>query len=203
MPDSFVSIPPDQYQAMLNNYSSIVEKTNQQLSLWFNPYAVMIASLGAMFTIGAIVVTVIIWRNSNEQKKQFKNWFTQQQSIIDGNNIKIEETSRKLTDLVIEFEKYIKEGDRKNKEIDGMLKIVKDTKKIVDLGKRPVQDYGVTFSSPLTVQPRTFTIGKNVAICSNCGKTFEYNNSATDSMVYRIILRTVNCTHCFFPNNVS
>ncbi len=53
----------DQYQVMLNNYASIIEKTNQQLGLWFNPYGLMIGILAVLVAIIAIGVGIALWRN--------------------------------------------------------------------------------------------------------------------------------------------
>jgi rubrerythrin len=47
---------------------AILEKTNQQLSLWWNPYGVFVSSLGVLFTIGAVVAAYFLFRQSREYR---------------------------------------------------------------------------------------------------------------------------------------
>ena len=54
----------------LQQYVEILEKTNQQLSIWGNPYGVMVAVLGVLFAIGAIVAAILLWRQSADYEKK-------------------------------------------------------------------------------------------------------------------------------------
>ena len=49
-------------------YQELLEKTNQQLSLWWNPYGVLIALLGVLFAVLAIVGAVLLFRQSREYR---------------------------------------------------------------------------------------------------------------------------------------
>lgn len=62
----------DNTDLALQNYINILEKTNQQLSLWFNPYAIMVGVLAILFTILTIVAVVIIYRQSREYKDKIE-----------------------------------------------------------------------------------------------------------------------------------
>ena len=68
MEQTFITSAPTQYQIMLENYASILEKTNQQLGLWSNPYGIMVAILAFFLTVGSIFVAWYLWKNSKEQK---------------------------------------------------------------------------------------------------------------------------------------
>lgn len=54
---------------MVEKYSSILEKTNDQLSLWYNPYGISVGILTILIAVGAVVVSIILWRNSRDQRK--------------------------------------------------------------------------------------------------------------------------------------
>ena len=51
-----------------SHYVAILEKTNQQLSLWWNPYGIFVGALGALFTAGAVVAAYLIFRQSREYR---------------------------------------------------------------------------------------------------------------------------------------
>ena len=61
--------PAKELDPVQQHYLDILEKTNQQLSLWWNPYGVMIGALGVLFAIAAIVAGFIIHRQGEEFKK--------------------------------------------------------------------------------------------------------------------------------------
>ncbi len=61
-PDQIVS------QSDMYNYLEIVEKTNQQLSLWFNPYAIMVTALAVIVGILTIAAAIIVYRMSKDYK---------------------------------------------------------------------------------------------------------------------------------------
>lgn len=50
-------------------YQEILEKTNEQLSLWFNPYVLIIGILAIFFTVMTIIAAIIIFRQSKESKR--------------------------------------------------------------------------------------------------------------------------------------
>lgn len=52
-----VFVVPDQ---ATQHYIDILEKTNSQLSLWWNPYGVFIGALGVLFAIAAIIGSLIV-----------------------------------------------------------------------------------------------------------------------------------------------
>lgn len=51
-------------------YISVLEKTNQQLGLATNPLSLMVAALGVLFTIGAIVAGWLLYRQGRDYRDQ-------------------------------------------------------------------------------------------------------------------------------------
>ena len=64
-------------------YISTLENTNQQLSLWFNPYGILIGSLAVLFALLAIVATVLIYRQSKDYKEKLDTFVKGYQDIFD------------------------------------------------------------------------------------------------------------------------
>lgn len=60
-------------QDLINHYTNILEKTNEQLGLWSNPSVLAVSFLGVLFTAMAIVAAIIIFRQQSEQKRTIKN----------------------------------------------------------------------------------------------------------------------------------
>lgn len=65
------------------DYIDILERTNNQLSLWWNPYGVMVGVLGVLFSIGAIGGTVILFRQSREHKEVIRASIDEYSELLD------------------------------------------------------------------------------------------------------------------------
>lgn len=61
------------------NYIELLEKTNQQLSLWYNPYGLMVGFLSLLVTLLAIYFAYILWR----QSRDYKDFLLEQKGIIE------------------------------------------------------------------------------------------------------------------------
>jgi hypothetical protein len=77
--DSILNATSKTIEELDRHYVSILEKTNSQLSLCLNPYAIFIAALGVLFTVGAIFAAYLIYN----QGRDFK---AKQQEVIDKND---------------------------------------------------------------------------------------------------------------------
>jgi len=187
MPDTaaIITSGPNQYQAMLDNYASIVEKTNGQLNLWFNPYTILITALGVLFAVGAIVAAIIIYRQSQDFKSKMEQdrelyaqkineFLSLQKKVIEGNNKKIKEGAKKIDFKIKEYEKKLVESSEKQK------KEIKEKINALELEKLKLD---ITPAEPITVSPNFMdygTIGylnnlnKKLVHCSNskCGFNF-------------------------------
>ncbi len=60
------------------NYIEILEKTNQQLSLWYNPYGLIIGVLTLLVALLALYFGYILWR----QGRDYKDFLEEQRKII-------------------------------------------------------------------------------------------------------------------------
>ena len=93
-------------------YLSTLEKTNQQLSLWFNPYALLVASLAILFTLLAIIATALIYRQSKEYREKLDSFVKSYQEVFDK---LITELSKRRDDI----EKQIKEHQTQLAKVAG------------------------------------------------------------------------------------
>jgi predicted membrane protein len=64
-------------------YQEILEKTNSQLSLWWNPYGLFVAILGVLFGVLAIIASVVIYRQSKEHKELLKKSLEEHKIALD------------------------------------------------------------------------------------------------------------------------
>jgi len=73
----FTSIVGQQIISKLDQqYVEILEKTNQQLGLWTNPYGLMVTVLTFFVTILAVVVAWAIYRQGADYKKKLEEQLT-------------------------------------------------------------------------------------------------------------------------------
>src|SRR3989344_6410902 len=63
-------------------YLEILEKTNQQLSLWYNPYGLMVAALTGLVALLAIVFAFVLWRQGKDYSDARKKFFEEQEKTI-------------------------------------------------------------------------------------------------------------------------
>ncbi len=210
----------DNIDPITQNYIDILEKTNQQLSLWFNPYAIMIGVLAILFTILTIVAVVIIYRQSREYKDKIeadrklykeqiseflesqKSYIEIQKKIIEENNRAVEKISIKIDDILKQYKNKLKESSAKQKE---------EIQKVIDkleLEKLTLKkDIG-----PITVSPNFGHGGyggsiadsvifgtNNLHKCSSCGFGF-YVKRDMGTLAYVMGSGTVTCPKC---NNVD
>jgi len=63
-------------------YLEILEKTNQQLSLWYNPYGLMIAILTLLIAVLAIFFSYILWKQGKEYKDAFSVFLDEQKKVL-------------------------------------------------------------------------------------------------------------------------
>ena len=145
-------------QKLTENYISILEKTNQQIGLWSNPYSMIIAVLSTLFLIitifialMAIVVAYLIWKNSKDQRDYAKNFFAKQEKIIQQSNKRINAYEAKLDALIIQYDKQLKSASQKNKaEIQKAIDELKKEKATIGAYISPGIAFGGTASSGAT-----------------------------------------------------
>lgn len=204
---SSMSMDP-QYQKMMEQYISILEKTNQQLGVWSNPYGIAIGILSIFIAIIAMGVAFAIWRQSKEQKDRFNQFLADQEKIIQLKNKKLEQVELKLDGLIRGYEKQLKSATKNNKkEIKRAIADLKKEKASIGAYIGPMAALG-TISGPSIAnynpsQGVSFMASTDSTICTNCGKRFSYSRG-TDllSSVISVGNKTVYCSYCGRPNIV-
>lgn len=190
----------------IQNYIGILEKTNQQLSLWYNPYGVIIGVLAILFTVLTIVAAVIIYRQSRDYKKKLeadRNFYNKeissfldsQKKIIEQKSKTIEELSQKTDDTLSEYKKKLKESSQKQK---------KEIQKVIDKLEKEKLTLKKDIDS-ITIPPNfdyssisTMNFSK-IHKCSSCGFGFYINTGiASVPSLYGLGIgcRTAVCPKC-------
>jgi hypothetical protein len=65
-------------------YQQILEKTNQQLGLWYNPYSLSISILTLLVALLAIFFAYIMWRQGKEYRQAFEDFLQEQKKTADS-----------------------------------------------------------------------------------------------------------------------
>lgn len=188
---------------MEQQYIQILEKTNQQLSLWTNPYGLMIGALAVLFTVLAIVAAFIIYRQSKDYKdkiqadrKQYadsiNDFLLSQKAIIDEREKQAKQVEGKINKLLDGYEKQLKKSTASQKaEIEKAIKNLKEEK--LSLGNT---------IGPLTVSPNSISLGgasilglKNYHSCKSCGFGF-FIRSDWSTLGTLSVNQTVTCPKC-------
>jgi hypothetical protein len=101
------------------NYAEILEKTNSQLSLWWNPYAVLIATLGILFAIMAIIAAFLIFRQSNEYKTLIKKSLGEHKTALDKliaeQNLLLENDRNRWNTLLLEYKEKLRTAEEETR----------------------------------------------------------------------------------------
>ena len=149
-------------------YIALLERTNQQLGLWTNPYGVLIASLAALFTFLTIAAAFLLYRQSREHDQRIEKFLTKAQSVLDAlvDQTKIQ-TSSAIADLQQSLSK-IGPGEEKQK-----------LEKRIDRLQEFVNTLPTHPSSPTSDVLRAASGASggwlkppNIIVCSRCGAEF-------------------------------
>ncbi len=184
---------------ILLQYLDILEKTNQQLGLWSNPYGVMVAVLSFLIAVLAIVFGVILWRQGKEYQKKFDNFLNELKKNANVEFAKMSE-SRKLNKIAIKrFEKEINEKSKKLTTVTGkakekLEKEIRDIQEIKEslnktpvtsfLGSRVISDENSccipTATIPSISEASAGICGQNK--CKKCGRYYDANLPSTSTV---------------------
>ncbi len=146
------TVTPDQYQKILESYTSVLEKTNNQLGLWLNIGSFTVTILGVMVAVIAVCVGYAIWKNSDEQKRQFRNFLVEQEAFAKQKFEEFETLSKKgreeaekeLEVLIKEQQKELSSATVNKLEIQ---KVINDLKKEkATIGAHIIPTYSVSGS---------------------------------------------------------
>lgn len=129
MQQTFISNPQDITAA---HYVALLEKTNEQLSLWSNPYGVLVGVLSFLFTTLTIVFAYILWKQSKEQKDAISSLFT---TALNNYEVSLQENLKTIgTNAEQKIDQFIIEKNKEISKLSGNVKvqaekIIKDLKK--------------------------------------------------------------------------
>lgn len=173
-------------------YLEILEKTNQQLSLWFNPYGIMVGILTAFLTILAIVTAFVLYRQGSGYKQKLED---DRNAYTDKINKFIDVYKKSFDDQIKESEKRTKEIEEKSKKIIGkyeeMIKKYEEKldgasekqkenfeKIIADLEKQKISLQSSVEPVSGTIFPVVPEVGvSSIHRCSRCGFGFSVDTS--------------------------
>lgn len=197
------------YQKMLENYAAILEKTNQQLSLWSNPYGLSIGILSVLIAVIAIGVAFVLWRNSKEQREQLEKFVFKQEKIFkEQNKIRNESVQRaeiRLDEMIKQYQKNLDSATKEGKkELKKSIQNLAKEKAVVGTYIGPTGPTGPSYNDFVgyTVNSIMQEKRERNMICSNCGKSFSFiDDSGRDILSHYASYVTgdrpmVYCTHC-------
>ena len=193
---------------VLNEYISILEKTNQQLNLWTNPYGIAIGILTLLIGFLAIGVTYVLWKNSKDQRERTNEFFVKQEEIVKQT---IKRTEEKFSELIQEYEEKLKGAKKRGKEIRKIIDDLKRERASVGSHIGPSGPIGLSASAysalntPISGYSGVLNTNKSM-ICNKCGKKFTYpsDKNIFDGDIFSVSTlgsdKTIYCSFCGAKN---
>lgn len=198
MQDSLKALPPlkdtvviyDVPPEILKFYQETLESTNSQLSLWFNPYAIMVATLGILFTVATVIAAIILYRQSKEYQNRYNQLFGDSQKSIKDLANKLATASEQVLNNIIEKEEELNqklenlgqeistssELQRNSSNEEKLQELEKELKSLRNKTENFKNDYGI--QEPIYYVPSLLNQGSNIHkhTCSNCGTEFKFKS---------------------------
>lgn len=187
-------------EEITKTYNEILNKTNAQLSLWWNPYGVLIGSLGVLFTIMAIIFAIIIFRQSREYKEIIRKSIAEHGNVLDKmvaereKQFKIMEANYDKT--LAEYQKKLKtakEGEKK--DIEAFIQTIEKQKESFETQVKPKIVFP-EYNNLSTLS--SFGLYKPFHKCSSCGFGYQIGDSPLGlrgGLAYGLN-RTITCPKC-------
>lgn len=191
-------------KSIVTNYQEILEKTNSQLSLWWNPYGILIGTLGVLFTILTIIAAVVIYRQGKEYKELINESLLKHENVLSQlilkNNQQIKNIETNLDNTINEYKEKLKNVAQEGKdEINDFIKKLEDQKVTVDS-----QIMNIVTPEYISTDIVNFglTNYKYQHTCSKCGFGYmvQEKPSAITSHTYRPLgsgAKTITCPKCY------
>jgi hypothetical protein len=107
-------------------YLEILEKTNQQLSLWYSPYTLSISILTLLVAFLAIFFAYILWKQGREYKQAFNDFLQEQRGLARDEVEKIRLEAKETLDITIKEQTQLLEtttGEARDKVEKQLIKL--------------------------------------------------------------------------------
>jgi len=191
------NVPP----GLIQQYTEILKSTNEQLGLWTNPYAIMLAILGILFTLLAIVAAVLIWSQSRDFKKTLNDSINKIinkyeviiKAFIDQKRKDLEKIDKEIKIQIDQYKnELVNANDERKLEIEKEIIELENKSKIVEKeAKSPfVRPFNIK-KDPLTTSVESFLqVEYDHHICSNCGYGYLVEKTPLFSTDYATSPRT-------------
>lgn len=145
--DTIIIIEKEVNEEAIQNYQQILEKTNNQLSLWYNPYGVFIAFLGILFGVLSIMAIYINYKQSKEHKDLIKKSLDDHKialdKLIDENNKQIKIYLRNIDNAIADHKQDLSNAnEEQKKQIKSMIKALEGQKSILDFQGKTYKHFG-------------------------------------------------------------
>jgi DNA-directed RNA polymerase subunit RPC12/RpoP len=205
-----------QFNSLSEQYAAVLEKTNNQLSLWWNPYGVFVAMIGVLLTLLAIVVTFIIFRQSAGYRRTINEAIANYRGVIDkfieekkaDLDIRIKDTEAKIADATEDQRKQLESELTEFRKVREAL--TKSAASVPTIPAGSTAPYfwpsGSVFSAPpsgsvIGIPVISVTWDKSVK-CSNCQKEFGVHHPSSDLVVPSGSV-IAKCPYCGHSNTVT
>lgn len=137
--DTIVIIKQVANDSALLNYQQILEKTNNQLSLWTNPYGILIGILGVIITILGIGVAFVIYKQGKDAKDLIKESLSKHENelakLIAEKNSYFSNIELSLNKSIEEYQQKLSSplNDDQKTQIKQFISTLQDQKDFMDL----------------------------------------------------------------------
>ncbi len=101
MEEMLSNLTPELQNQFLLGYVDLLDKTNQQMTLFGNPYMFGVVILGVLFTALTIIAAILIWRQSKEYKQMVVESITKFQDALNEQVKKIKKEAKVSINTVI------------------------------------------------------------------------------------------------------
>jgi DNA-directed RNA polymerase subunit RPC12/RpoP len=183
-------------------YIALLEKTNAQLGLWWNPYGVMVAALGVLFTVLAIFATVLIWRQGSDHKQILLKSIAEYRRVLDTLvKERVDALNQSLVEAIdAEKAKLATVGSEQRKLVESKIKELEAKKNHLDMAEwsyggstRANLGPAITGSIPLEMMSSWIDLSKNweptiinmdpIHECAKCGHRYNVEQDSGKKLV--------------------
>lgn len=124
-------------EQIIKDYQQILEKTNEQLSLWSNPYGLFVGMLGVLFAVLAIIAVFVLYRQSKEYKDLINKSLQEHRLALDKllaeRNNQLDIYNASIDKSIMEYKEQLKtENEDTQKQIKEFISKLEEQKEYID-----------------------------------------------------------------------